>query len=88
MYSDTSLTASTIQVRDTQRARQRIVGVKHCPLEKEFVIPLTVSKLNIMQIFLIIILMMIGEGGQKQIQKIQGNGNVMKALLEYIMKKN
>ena len=32
--------------------------------------------------------MMIGEGGQKQAQKIQGNEDVMKALLEYIMKKN
>ena len=31
--------------------------------------------------------MMIGEGGQKQTQKIQGNEDVMKALLEY-MKKN
>ena len=52
LCSDTSLTASTIQVRGTQRARQRIVGVKHCPLEREFVILLTVSLLNIMHIFL------------------------------------
>ena len=37
---------------------------------------------------IIIIIIMIGESGLKQTEKIQGNEAVMEALLKYIMKKN
>ena len=47
---------------------------------------LTVS--NQVCFIIIIIIIMIGESGLKQTEKIQGNEAVMEALLKYIMKKN
>ena len=62
-------------------------NAKFYQLERGFVILLTVSN-QVCFTIIIIIIIMIGESGLKQAEKVQENEAFMEALLKYIMKKN